>query len=455
MVNKKIDLKHQARRKSIKEGIFATARTSFGDYYISPFAIAINTSNSIVAMLTSLSGLLGPLSQTLSPKTTKNLTRKKVVSRSVFLEALTWIPIIILAILYYKGIMINLLPIMLLISYCLFTILSNISTPAWFSWMGDIVDANYRGRWFSKRNLITGFVSIIIALVSSIFLDYFKKNDLVMFGFIILFGLAMISRLISWKILKKQYEPVQKTIERKREPFFKFLKNAPKNNFGKFVLFRSSLAFSAAICSPLLGVYLLRNLNLSYINYMIVIMGGTFVSLFTLEIWGKFADKYGNYKAIVISSIFIPVLPILWILYKSPVYLVLIPSVIEGIVWAGLLLAAGNFIYDNVSTEKRAQAISYYNMMWGIGVFLGASIGAILVGIIKTPSLEPVIIVFIISAVIRTIVVIFWLPKFKEIKKTEKFKLTSAIKYIIKREARTTIKEEVHQLMTIKKYLKP
>lgn len=454
MVNKQIDLKHQARRKSIKEGIFSTARTYFGDYYISPFAIAINTSNSIVAMLTSLTGLLGPLSQTLSPKPTRELTRKKIVSRSVFLEALTWIPIIILAILYYKGIMLNLLPIILLISYCLFIILANLSTPAWFSWMGDIVDAKYRGRWFSKRNLITGFISIIIALVSSIFLDYFKKNNLVMFGFITLFILAMISRIISWNILKTQYEPPQKTIERKRESFLKFLKNAPKNNFGKFVLFRSSLAFSAAICSPLLGVYLLRNLNLSYINYMIVIMGGTFVSLFTLELWGKFADKYGNYKTIVISAVCIPILPILWILNKSTIYLVLIPSALEGIVWAGLLLAAGNFIYDHSSTEKRAQSISHYNMMWGIGVFLGASIGAILVEVIKTSLLEPVIIIFIISAVVRVIVVIFWLPKFKEVKKTEKFKLKNAIKYIINKEAKTTIKEEVHQLMTIKKYLK-
>ena len=60
------ELRHQARRHSIKEGIFASAKGSFGDYYIAPFAIAINASNSLVALLSSVSGFLGPLTQIFS-----------------------------------------------------------------------------------------------------------------------------------------------------------------------------------------------------------------------------------------------------------------------------------------------------------------------------------------------------------------------------------------------------
>jgi len=35
--------KHEGRRYSIKEGIFAHSKLAFGDYYVSPFAIAINS----------------------------------------------------------------------------------------------------------------------------------------------------------------------------------------------------------------------------------------------------------------------------------------------------------------------------------------------------------------------------------------------------------------------------
>ena len=44
-------LKHKARRLSIKEGAFSTIRQSLGDTYITPFAIAINSSNSLIAWL--------------------------------------------------------------------------------------------------------------------------------------------------------------------------------------------------------------------------------------------------------------------------------------------------------------------------------------------------------------------------------------------------------------------
>ena len=62
------ELKHQARRYSIKEGIFAHITGSLGGHYVSPFAVAINSSNSIIAFLSAISGLLGPLAQALSSR---------------------------------------------------------------------------------------------------------------------------------------------------------------------------------------------------------------------------------------------------------------------------------------------------------------------------------------------------------------------------------------------------
>ena len=107
------ELKHHSRRLSIKEGIFAAAKGSFGDSYISPFAIAINASNSVVALLSSISGLLGPLTQIFGSKLIEKHSRKKIILKAVFFESLLWLPLILLAILYYKGISITLLPFLL------------------------------------------------------------------------------------------------------------------------------------------------------------------------------------------------------------------------------------------------------------------------------------------------------------------------------------------------------
>ena len=459
MVKKKEDspkikeLKHQARRYSIAEGIFASAKSSLGYYYVSPFAIAINSSNSLVVMLTSITGLLGPLSQIFGSRLPEKYSRKKILLKTVFLEALMWIPFIAIAFLFYKGILINLLPIILLFSFAIYSILAGLGYPAWFSWMGDIVEEKYRGRWFSKRNLFTGFISVVLVILASFLLDYFKRNNWTMFGFIVLFSLALISRLFSVRNLKKQYEPKMKFKKGSYFSFWDFLINSPKNNLGRLSLFRFFFTFAVAISSPLLAIYLLRSLGFSYSIYMIITFAGTAFSLFVLELWGKFADRYGNYMTLCIASGLITITPILWILNTNPIYLILVPSTISGIAWAGLHLTEQNFIYDNVSSQKRGFAVSYYNLFWGFGVFFGAGLGALLIGFIDTSLIDSIIYIFIIGSAMRAITVIWWLPKIKEIRKTKKFRTSEAFMEIVLKDAAPTIHEEVSEIIHIKKYL--
>jgi len=447
------ELKHQARRKSIKEGIFSQAKTSFGFNYVSPFAIAINSSSSVVALLTAITGFLGPLSEIFGSKLIEKHSRKKIVLETVLFEAIMWLPFVAIAYLYYKGILTAYFPIFLLISFSLYTIFQHLHAPAWFSWMGDIVDSKYRGRWFAKRNLIIGFTSIILTIAAAFFLDFFKTKGLVMLGFITLFSLAAISRIISYNVFRRQYEPKIKLKKGYYFSFWEFLKKAPQNNFGKLAIFRGFFSFTVAVSGALLAVYLLRYLKFSYSIYMIIILSGTLFSLIVMRFWGKLSDKYGNYKILSITTIIIPIIPILWILNSSVFYLIFIPSLLSGICWAGFHLAERNFIYDNVSQQKRGLAVSYYNMLWGTGTFLGAGLGALLIKYVTITSIEPLFLIFIVGAILRMIVVFVSILKLKEIKKTKKY-TKEAIKKLILKEAKPTLLEEVHEIVSIKEYLR-
>ncbi len=447
------ELKHGARRVSIKEGIFSATRTSLGNNYLSPFAIAINASNSLVALLGSISGLLGPLSQTFGSKLIGKYSRKKIVLRSIIVEASIWLPIIAIAFLFYKGILVNSLPFLFLLFFSIYVIVLNIHAPAWFSWMGDIVDKRFRGRWFAKRTLITGFIAVIVTILASIFLDYFGRKGWLMFGFMILFSLAAISRLESWRSFRKQYEPKMKLKKSTYFSFWDFLRNSPKNNFGRFSIYISLLSFTVYISVPLLVVYLLRTLGFSYTLYVIIVFAGTSLAGFTIDLWGRFSDKFGNYKIIVITSILIPTIPILWVLHPSPIYLILIPSVVRGISWTGLNLAVRNLIYDNVSPPKRGLAVSYFTMLQGIGIFVGAGLGAILIKVVTTTIIEPIVIIFLISGILGMFVVFFGLLKIKEVRKTEKFS-RKEMKNLIFKEGKSSLVEEFHEIMSIKSYLK-
>src|SRR3989338_25187 len=446
------ELKHKARRRSIKEGLSNTIKNSFATEYVSPFAIAINSSGAMVSMISSVSGLLGQLSQMFSPKLMEKYSRKKIVLTEVIYESLSLLPFIAIALLYYFDIWREYLPFLMLLTVAVYVVFSNISYPAWFSWMGDIVDRHYRGRWFSKRRFIIGIVASVFVLISAFVLDIFRDNHIEMIGFAIFFFIAFLGRLASFKVIKKEYEPKMKMKKHNHISFLEFLSQIKKTEFGRFSLMKSSLDMTVYIASPLFAVYLLRDLQFSYTIFMIITLFGVGASLFILSIWGMISDKYGSYKVITLSSMAIPFIPIMWLLSPNPIYLMLVPSLIGGVAWAGQSLATGNFIYESVPKDKLGSYVYYFNLLGGIGVFIGAGIGALLIKYLSVEIIKPIFMIFIISSVARFLVVMILLPR---VKKTVPRSTNSKIlKEVVFKDAKIALHEDIHQIIAIRKYLK-
>ena len=441
-------LKEKSRNYSIKDGIFATIKDSVSGNFISPFAIAINSSNSMIAMLSSIPGLLGPISQWQSSELIENHTRKKIISTAVLFEIICWIPLITIAVLYYFNIIQSFLPLLLLAFYSLYIICANAGAPAWFSWIGDLIDDKHRGRWFAKRTFILSIVSLISSIVAALILDYLKKTEFIIFGFAVLFLIAMISRSISRYYIKKQYEPKIVIEKESYFSFYNFIKKAPFNNFGRFAIFRSLLNGATAIASPFFTIYMLRDLHFSYITWIVVISSATFFQLILIKYWGKFSDKYGNYEVLKITIIFIIICPIAWIISKSPIYLIFIPQLLSGIGWGGFNLACSNYIFDCVTPQKRSLAYSYSELLNGIGIFCGSAIGAFLIENIHTSLINPILIIFVISGIARLIVGITMIPTIREVKVKKKFRTIKEFENL-KTKIEEPIKKELLYLYTL------
>jgi len=442
-----LKLKEKAKKISIAEGSFATVQGGFGESYAAPYAIALNSSNSEIAFLSSFPGLLGPLSQWFGSRLIEKYSRKRLVLFALLFQSLTWIPIIFLAFLFWKGILTGILPLLFIIFFSVYVIFGNLASPAWFSWMGDIVEEKERGKYFSTRNRITAAISIICAMTAAFFLDFFKEHSLLLFGFSIFFFLAMIARLISRYLFKKQYEPKIKLKKGYYFSFWQFLKKAPSNNFGKFAIFRAFLGFAVNIAAPFFAVYMLRDLQFNYVTFTIVNFSATVFSVLVMPLWGKFSDKFGNYKVMKITSFLIPAIPILWVFSSSPYYLVLVAQLIDGVAWAGFNLSVGNFVYDCVTPQKRGLAVSYFNVLHGVGIFLGASLGALLVKYLTLSFINTILFIFIISGVARMIVSIIMINKIKEVRKVERFDGNRAFKNLVLKTIRLPAHESSHEIL--------
>ena len=408
--------------------------------------------SSLITILNSIWNL-GSISQLVGSKFVGKTKRKKVLTKTLALEAFAWLFIAFIGYLYLKNLYTPILPILTIIGLGLMVFAGGLGYPSWFSLMGDVVDDKFRGRWFSKRSTILSFTTIILATTAALVLNYFKKTGNETVGFILLFLIAAFARFYCVGLIARHYEPELKIKKEKEYNLKKFIKEIKNSNFGKFVLFRGMFAMATGLTAPLVSIYLLRYLQFDYLTFILISLAGTFFSILTLNLWGKISDKYGNYRVIALTTIVIPLTPLLWILSTSKIYLFLVPAIIGGTAWTAFIMASGNFIYDNIKKEKRGKAISYFNLFLGIGAFIGGMIGALLIGTVNVNWIESIYLIFIIGTIARMVVVGFWIPKLREIKHKRKIEGIKGFKDIIIKEAKPTILEDVHEIIAIKDYV--
>ncbi len=415
--------KEETSKISIKEGMASSVMSGTGESYITPFALAIGANNAQIGFLSSIPGILSPVSQVFGSRLMERFSRKRIITIFVSLQALIWLPILLLSLFFWRNIFMSYLPLILILFYSMYAIFGALAGPAWFSLMGDLIPEKIRGKYFSNRNKLCGTVALISMLTGAFILDFFKTRGLVLLGFSILFLIALIFRMISASLFKKHYYPKFKLEKGYYFSFFQFIKKARKNNFGKFAIYIALMNFATAVAGPFFAVYMLNDLHFSYTLFILTNVSASVATLLFLPILGRLSDKYGNRGLLKFGSILVPLVPTLWMLSKSPVYIILIPQVISGIGWAAFNFSASNFIYDSVSVQRRGICVAYLNVLVGIGVFAGASIGGLLAQYLPITFMNKLLFLFLISGILRFLVA-FNISKIKEVRKVIKPKST-------------------------------
>ncbi|MEM3405422.1 MAG: MFS transporter [Candidatus Pacearchaeota archaeon] len=433
--NKKEELIKKSKSHSLKDAAFVNATVGFGDSYISPYMIELKATNQQIAALTSIPNLIAPLAQLFTSKLMKKYSRKRIFSIAILIQSILWIPIILVSILFLKDI--KYAPLLVIIFWTVYASLGNLAAPAWSSWLGDLIKKEEFGRFFGLRNKIGGIIALISMLIAGIILDKFKffsgitnNQAWIFFGFSIIFLFAMIFRLISRYYVLQQYEPAFKFQEEYYFSFFQFVKKAPFNNFGRFSIYIAFIVLVTNISSPFYSIYMLRVLNFSYSKFILINISATIASFIFMPIWGRFADKFGNITMLKITSFLIPLICFAWLInpnFSWFFYFILVANFISGFSWAGFNLAAGNFVYDAATPQRRSLCVAYTSVLNGAGVFIGATIG----GLLATHLPEKVLIfhklmfISLISGILRyafAFLLVFKIKEVREIKQKVSWK---------------------------------
>jgi len=410
-------------RHSIRDGSAYAFMAGSGETYFSAFAVFLRASTAQIGFLASVPPLVASFAQLLSAWLGHRTgQRKRIILTGAFLQALIWCPMALLP-LYFRDVAVE----VFIVCVTLFYAFGNLAAPQWSSLMGELVAERKRGRFFARRTRISSITSFIALVLAGIVLHTFDESDTTDLGFLLIFSLAFIARLISFYHLLQVYDPPGHVAAIEVPVSASLWQRLFHSRFVRFSLYFSAMQFSVAIASPFFSVYLLRDLQFNYVEFMACSAVMVVIQFLTLTRWGRISDIFGNRIILRVCGSLIPLLPMLWLVSPNFYYLLTIQC-FSGFIWAGFSLSASNYLFDLLPVNKRATFMAIHGVLASIGTFLGAIIGGYLgsvlpadltIGTLEFHLLTPLYHLFIVSCLLRATTSLLFLPKIREARKVK------------------------------------
>ena len=345
--------------------------SGFGDMYFSAYALFLKMTAAQIGFLSAIPALLGSSTQLLSAWIGQRTGhRKRIVLTGITLQALMWLPIMVLPYLFPQDA--GMVIVLCIVLYCGG---NNLAAPLWGSLLGDLVPEDRRGRYFGRRSRIMNFANFIALIAAGTVLSYWRSKSLAGVGFLIIFSVAMVARLSSAYQVSRIIEPAHKRGPQHKRSWVRMLRDLRKTQFARFSVFMALVNFSVSIAGPFFAIHMLRNLHFSYLEFMASTAVVVLMQFLCLSNWGRLADQYGNRRVLSVTAFLVPILPAMWLFTHSFTGIILI-QMLSGFAWSGFNLSASNYIYDAVTPDRRSTYVAVHNVLGSVATFGGAALGA-------------------------------------------------------------------------------
>lgn len=342
---------------------------------INGFALYLNADNFHIGLLGAIP-LFAFSAQILGAFTTEAVGDRKLVwTITCGLQRILWLPILLIPHLFgwtESSTQLKILLCLVLVA----SLMGAAATPAWMSWMADVVPHRQSGRFWGPRGALMMLVVFGGGIPFSIIMDRFEQYSVA--GYTIVFAIAVVFGVADVVIHQKIKHPTMMRSASRHDfgrLFFKPFKNP---EFRQFLLLTCSWNFAVQLFVPFISVYFLRDLKMTFLQISLLNTSFAVSILIFSRFWGYIIDHFGKRPVIELLLALKFTVPAAYLFtHPGMIWPVLIPIYIfDGFLVAGLNPAFQAASLSYSPREDKSIFIAMYQALMG----LVSAIGPVMAG---------------------------------------------------------------------------
>jgi len=344
----------------------------FGETYLPAFALAVGLGEMSSGMVSSVPLLAGGLMQLASPLAVRLLrSHRRWVVTCATIQALSFVPLLIGAL---AG---SIDTFTLLVVAAVYWGAGLATGPAWNTWIGTVVPRSIRPRFFAYRTRFQQAAVFAGFLLGGILLQYASDRDQSLEAFAVLFGAAGCCRAVSSWMLYRQSEPIPLPANMRQIPWKRVRHHLHASSGGRLLVYLVAVQAAAQTAGPFFTPFMLRKLEFSYGELVVLFSVAFFTKVISLPTWGHLAKKIGARRLLWIGGIGIVPLSGGWLLSQHFAWLMFL-QILGGVVWAAYELAFFLLFFESIAEEERTSVLTIYNLLntaaWVGGSLIGGAV---------------------------------------------------------------------------------
>jgi MFS family permease len=286
-------------------------------------------------------------------------------------------------------------------------ILGVLGNNAWTAWMGELVPAPLRGRFFSRRMVYLSVSGTLTALAAGLALDTLGPRGWQGETLAALAAVACAAGLASIGLLLRQHDPARgdaRPSPQWHDVTHPLRDRSTRPFVGYLLAWNAAVGLSASFFS----FHMLANLRMGFTLAALHGIAVCLVRVVAAPAWGRVVDRVGARPVLAVCSFGISLVPALWLLATPERWWpVALEAVVSGALWSGHGIAAFDLSIGLSPQKSRPFHLATFGMAGGLGFAVAATLAGLLVHALPAPldvlgsSWNGVHVLFLLSALGR------------------------------------------------------